>query len=144
MLVRFDHVAGCIVNADRRILRSAVELRVCHRFANFQIQQPTEGQHVADEINARMILARMDFVGMRFLIGIIHRGIAAPECCDGPPRYFHGCRFALLTARSKKRLADICVSEMKTEIRLFLSSNAAIGRRRFLLRPANRLIPLRG
>jgi hypothetical protein len=63
-----------------------------------------------------MIFARMNFVGVRFLIGIVQCRIDAPEFYDVPPRYFHGCRFALLTARRKKRLADICVSEMKTEI----------------------------
>jgi len=46
---------------------------------------------------------------------IVHCRIAVPEFYD-VPRSFHGCRFALLTARRKKRFADICVSEMKTEI----------------------------
>jgi len=41
---------------------------------------------------------------------------AAEADDDVPPRHFHGCRFALLTARRKKRLADICVYEMKRDL----------------------------
>jgi hypothetical protein len=64
----------------------------------------------------RRSFVRMNFVGVRFLIGIAHRRITVPEFCDVPAAIFHGSRFALLTARRKKRLADICVSKMKTEI----------------------------
>jgi len=37
VLMRFDYVASHVINPDRRIMRAAVELRVCHCFANFQI-----------------------------------------------------------------------------------------------------------
>jgi hypothetical protein len=74
VLVRLDHVASVIVNANYCTLRAAVELRVadcildCVRLA---IPQPTEWQHIGNQIDAAMIFARTDFVN-------VHKGSVEP------------------------------------------------------------------
>ena len=67
MLVRLDDVASIIVNANDGIVRSAEKLCVIDGVAcrvRSIIPQPTERQHIADQIKAAMIRARADFVNL--------------------------------------------------------------------------------
>jgi hypothetical protein len=60
VLVRLDHVASLIVNANHGIVWLASMFRVPDCVADsvrLAIPQPTEWQRVADQINAAMIFA---------------------------------------------------------------------------------------
>jgi hypothetical protein len=46
MLVRFDHVASRIVNANHSIMGAAAKLRVTNSGLGVAIPQPTEGQRI--------------------------------------------------------------------------------------------------
>ena len=65
MLVRLDHVASVIVNANHGTMSAAVVFRVADCIRDrigIAIPQTTEWQHIGDEINTAFILARADFV----------------------------------------------------------------------------------
>jgi hypothetical protein len=67
VLVRLNHVASIIVNANHRIVRAAAMfgvtdcVRDCIRLA---VPQPTEWQRVGKEIDAAMIFPRADLVNV--------------------------------------------------------------------------------
>jgi len=65
MLVRLDHVASVIVNADHCIGCAAEVHRVADCMIRRVVPQPTEWQGIGNQIDAAMILARSDFVGVR-------------------------------------------------------------------------------
>ena len=68
LLVRLDHVASAIVNANHCIMCAAGVLGIsdCIRDGvRFAIPQPTERQRIGDEIDAAMIFAWADFVNVR-------------------------------------------------------------------------------
>ena len=67
VLVRFDHVAGRIVNANHGIMCAAVLAGVADCIAGSVrsvLPEPTERQRIGDQINAAMIFARTDFVNV--------------------------------------------------------------------------------
>jgi hypothetical protein len=67
VLVRLDHIASRIVNADHSIMLAAEELRVVDCIpdsARLAIPQPTEWQRIGDQINAAFIFPRADFVNV--------------------------------------------------------------------------------
>jgi hypothetical protein len=67
VLVRFDHVASRIEHADHSILSAAVKFRAidsiddCIRLA---VPQPTEWKRIGNQINAALIFARSDSIGV--------------------------------------------------------------------------------
>jgi hypothetical protein len=67
VLVRFDHVASRIVNANHGIMRTAEKLGVTDCITGrirLGILQATEWQRVANQIDGAMVFARADFVGV--------------------------------------------------------------------------------
>jgi hypothetical protein len=62
VLVRLNHVASAIVNADNGIMRAAVELRVIDRILRPSVPQPTERQRIGDQVNAAFVFTRADFL----------------------------------------------------------------------------------
>jgi len=69
VLVRLDHVASVIVNADHRVMSAAVKLCVTNCIADcvwLAIPQPTEWQRVGNQISAAVIFARADFVNVQW------------------------------------------------------------------------------
>src|SRR5262245_30232250 len=123
MLVRFDHVASRIVNEDYGITRTAVELCEIYRFADLQIQQPTEREHVADKIYAVMIFARTHFVSVNFLIEVVHCLIADLECGDVLPPCFHGVVLPFLRRGARNVWLTIVWPQMKTRVRTVVRSH---------------------
>jgi hypothetical protein len=66
VLVRFDHVASGVVNANHSIMSPAEKLCVADCVADrvwLAIPQPTEWERIGDQIDAAMITAG-DFVNM--------------------------------------------------------------------------------
>ena len=62
-LVRFDHVASCVVNFNHSITRTAAVLCVSNGIADcvwVAIPYAREWQYIRDQINAAMIFARFD------------------------------------------------------------------------------------
>ena len=73
VLVRLDHVANVIIHANHGMMRSAVMLRVSDCITDSvwsAIQEATEWQRIANQIDAAMIFAKTHFVNVRWL----HRG----------------------------------------------------------------------
>src|SRR5438309_875243 len=67
VLVRLDHVASFTVNANHSIMRAAEKLSVVDRVADcirLAIPQPTEWQHIGDQIDAALVPARSHFVSV--------------------------------------------------------------------------------
>jgi hypothetical protein len=64
VLLRLDHVASCIVNANHGVVETAEKLRISHCVANFAIPQATEWKSIGDQIKAAMIPARSNFVNV--------------------------------------------------------------------------------
>src|SRR3954463_8649274 len=65
MLVSFDYVPGCVVDANDSVMRAAEKLRITYRVAGpvrLAIPESTEGQHIGNEIGAAFIFAWSDFV----------------------------------------------------------------------------------
>jgi hypothetical protein len=62
VLVRFDHVASFIVNANHCIMRTAEKIRVFDGIVRLGVPQPPKRQRVGDEIQAAPITAGPDFV----------------------------------------------------------------------------------
>ena len=65
VLVRFDHVARFIVNADHRVMRAAVMLCVADCIIRRVIPQPTKRRRIRNQIDATFIFARAVFVNVR-------------------------------------------------------------------------------
>jgi hypothetical protein len=64
VLVRLDHVASRIINANHSIVRAAVMLRAADCIADRirpVVPQPTESQGIADEIDAAFVFAGANF-----------------------------------------------------------------------------------
>ena len=59
--MRFDHLAGRIVNANRGIVPTAVVDRVADCVIRRAVPQPTEWQRIGNQIDAAMIFAGADF-----------------------------------------------------------------------------------
>jgi len=59
--MRCDHVASVIIHADHGSMCAAEKLGVLDCVIWCGVPQPTEWQHVADQINAAMIRARADY-----------------------------------------------------------------------------------
>jgi hypothetical protein len=64
VLVRFDHVASSIANANDGVMLAAVRLCISDCVRNFGVPQPTEWQRIGDQIDAATILTRADFVNV--------------------------------------------------------------------------------
>jgi hypothetical protein len=65
VLMRLDHIARFIENADHCTMRPAEKLRVVDCVANcarFAVPQPTEWEGIENQIDAAMIFAGPDFV----------------------------------------------------------------------------------
>jgi len=54
VLVRFNHAASFIVNANHSIMRASVKLRVSNCVRNFGVPQATEWQCIGEQIDARL------------------------------------------------------------------------------------------
>ena len=68
VLVRLDHIASSIVNANDSIMRSTAVLRVIDCVADcvwLSIPQPTEWQRIGNQIDAAFIFARSDRISFR-------------------------------------------------------------------------------
>ena len=67
VLVRLDHVASRIVNANHSIMRAAAVKRVSDCVVDgvrFGIPQATEWERISEQINAASIFSQSDFVGV--------------------------------------------------------------------------------
>jgi hypothetical protein len=64
VLVRCDHVASFIVNADHGGMSPAAMLRVPDCVIRFGVPEPTEWQRIGNQIEAAMIFAGPDFVNV--------------------------------------------------------------------------------
>jgi hypothetical protein len=63
VLVRLDHVASSIVNADHRIMSIELGISDCVRDGVwFAIPQPSDWQNIANQIETAMIFARAYFL----------------------------------------------------------------------------------
>jgi len=62
-----DYLSGIIVNVDHGFMCATIEFRVIDRVSLFGVPEPTEWEHIGNEINAAMIFTRSDFVN-------VHRG----------------------------------------------------------------------
>ena len=62
MLVRFDHVASRIVNANQSIVGTAEKLRVADCVVRFNVQEPTECQRICSR-QRRQNKRPYDYVG---------------------------------------------------------------------------------
>jgi hypothetical protein len=58
--VRFNHIASVIIDVDHSIMSTAAVHRVADWIIRCVIPQPTERQHIGNQINAALIVARMD------------------------------------------------------------------------------------
>jgi hypothetical protein len=58
VLVRFNHLASIIINADHSITRAAAMLRVSDCVGDFEVPQPTEWERFGNRIEAAFIFAR--------------------------------------------------------------------------------------
>ena len=68
MLVRFDHTASFIVDANHSIMGSAEKLCVCDCVPMiFAIPQATDWQRIGNQINAVMIFTGTDFAKVRVI-----------------------------------------------------------------------------
>jgi hypothetical protein len=88
VLVLFDHVASGIVNADHRIVRATVMLCVPNRIADRvrpALPQPTERQHVGNQIDAAFIFARVDFVSVHCLMVVFNGAVYASPVVPSVP-----------------------------------------------------------
>jgi hypothetical protein len=61
VLVRLDHVARFIVNANHGIMRAAAKFRVVECVARLQVPQATEWERIGDEIDDAFVAARGAF-----------------------------------------------------------------------------------
>ena len=67
MLVRLDHVARFIVNANHGVVRPAAKLRVADCIADrvwLAIPEPAKWQRIGNQIDAATIFAWADFVSV--------------------------------------------------------------------------------
>jgi hypothetical protein len=67
VLMRCDHVAGFILNANHCIMQTAAVFGVSDSVRDGVwpgVPQPTERQRIGDEINAALVFARADFVNV--------------------------------------------------------------------------------
>ena len=67
MLVRFDHIARFIVNANHSVMWTAAMLRVADCVVDrirFAVPQPTEWQRIGNQIDAAMVFARSNLLNM--------------------------------------------------------------------------------
>ena len=56
VLVRFDHVASVIVNANHGIMRTAIKLRVSNCVRVFRVPQATEWQRIVKPLQNATLL----------------------------------------------------------------------------------------
>ena len=69
VLVCFDHVARCIVNANHGVVRAAELLCISdcvYRGVRSVIPEPTERQRIGNQIDTAFVFARSDFINVRF------------------------------------------------------------------------------
>jgi hypothetical protein len=74
VLVRFDHVATIIVNANHSIVRAAAKLCVVNCIADrvwLAVPQASEWQHIGNQIDAASVFAWSDFVKVHFLVATV-------------------------------------------------------------------------
>jgi hypothetical protein len=74
VLVRLDHVARCIVNANHSVMGAAPKFGVANRIADrvwFAIPQATDWQRIGNQIDAALISTRADFVNVHCLVTVI-------------------------------------------------------------------------
>jgi hypothetical protein len=57
VLVRFDHVASVIVNANHGAMRAAAMLRIINCIGDLFVPQATEWQHIGNQIDAAFVFA---------------------------------------------------------------------------------------
>ena len=68
VLLRLDHVASFIANANDGIMRSTERLRVIHCIIRLGVPQTIKRQRIGNQIDAP-IFARADFVNVRCRVG---------------------------------------------------------------------------
>jgi hypothetical protein len=74
VLVRFDHIARFIVNANHSVMWTAAMLRVADCVVDrirFAVPQPTEWQRIGNQIDAAMVFARSDFASVQHPVSAI-------------------------------------------------------------------------
>src|SRR5439155_18000072 len=65
LLVRFDHVAGLIINADHSVVRPAEKFCITNRVADcvrLAVPEATEWQRIGNQINAPLVTSGLHFV----------------------------------------------------------------------------------
>jgi hypothetical protein len=70
VLVRFDHIARFIVNANHSVMWTAAMLRVADCVVDrirFAVPQPIEWQRIGTQIDAATVPARSNLVSVLFL-----------------------------------------------------------------------------